>query len=537
MKNSAKRSDKRKRRKQANAERPATFAAAAPKAETTPTPPEPQSSACAEAQSPRTTPSPTNAQGPPTDAATNRVPPVGVAASPPVPSEPAPQTETNESTGSKPTEPARPTPFVPLLPYQIQDVNSNDRFLWNCWSRQTGKSFTKSLRRILRGLSRRRNQIFLSAGERQSRELMQKARQHCQLLRIATDYTDKSVFANSSFRQLELTLPGGVRIIGLPANPQTARGYTGDVFLDEFAMHANDKDIWASLFPTLLRGEGELDIASTPKGKSNLFYELASNPRFSKSTITLDDAIAQGMKVDKTALFEAMGDEELYRQEFNCEFLDESTAFLTYEQIAACEDPLLVTHDNASAIATDPRELFVGVDIGRKRDMTALWVFAKQDTSLKTVALIEMTGETFAHQFDALAELLSLRNVRQCCIDAGGIGMQLAEQAVQQFGNHRVQPIMFTAALKSQIAGALRVAVEARTITIPAERRIRNDWHSLRRDISEQGHFKLSAPRQEGSHADRFWAAALALHAAQTSSGPAESLATKPINFARKGTW
>ncbi len=102
-----------------------------------------------------------------------------------------------------------------------------------------------TLRRVLRGLRRRRTQIFLSAGERQSRELIDKARQHCQALRIATSYHDERCFGGLSIRQLSITLPGGVRIIGLPANPQTARGLTGDVFLDEFAMHAFDRDVWA----------------------------------------------------------------------------------------------------------------------------------------------------------------------------------------------------------------------------------------------------------------------------------------------------
>lgn len=49
-------------------------------------------------------------------------------------------------------------PFVPLLPYQRADVESEDRFRWCCWARQTGKSFTKSLRRLLRGLKRGRTQ-------------------------------------------------------------------------------------------------------------------------------------------------------------------------------------------------------------------------------------------------------------------------------------------------------------------------------------------------------------------------------------------
>ncbi|NOX58081.1 MAG: hypothetical protein GXP29_04390, partial [Planctomycetes bacterium] len=138
------------------------------------------------------------------------------------------------------TVPAKAECFIPLLPYQRADVESEDRFRWCCWSRQTGKSFTKSLRRVLRGIARRRTQVFLSAGERQSRELMAKARQHCQALAIATEFLDCDYFSGTSFKQLEIHLPGGVKIVGLPANPQTARGFTGDVFLDEFAMHAED---------------------------------------------------------------------------------------------------------------------------------------------------------------------------------------------------------------------------------------------------------------------------------------------------------
>lgn len=126
------------------------------------------------------------------------------------------------------SEPARVKPFVPLLDYQRQDVESDARFRWNCWARQTGKSFTKSLRRILRGLARRRMQVFLSAGERQSRELMEKARAHCQALKIATDFCDRTFFKNLGIKQLEIRLPGGVRVIGLPANPQTASG-SGDI--------------------------------------------------------------------------------------------------------------------------------------------------------------------------------------------------------------------------------------------------------------------------------------------------------------------
>ncbi len=140
--------------------------------------------------------------------------------------------------------------IVGLPGYQRDVVRSEARFTWNCWARQTGKSFALSLRRIVRGLARRRNQIILSAGARQSRELMEKVRMHCAALKVWCEVHECECWQGSSIRRLEARLPGGVRIIALPANPMTARGFTGDVLLDEFAMHRDDEAIWSALFVT-----------------------------------------------------------------------------------------------------------------------------------------------------------------------------------------------------------------------------------------------------------------------------------------------
>ena len=100
-----------------------------------------------------------------------------------------------------------------------------------------------------------------------------------------------------------------------------------------------------------------------------------------------------------------------------------------------------------------------------------------------------------------------------------------------------MERINFTVALKSQIAGALRIAVENRRIRIPNDDRIRNDWHSVERSVTSSGQLRLSAPRREGSHADRFWAAALAVHAAECGSGDVEFMKVGPLKFSRTGAW
>ena len=54
------------------------------------------------------------------------------------------------------TAPATIKPIIPLFGYQRRDVESSARFTWSNWSRQIGKSFSKALRRIIRGMERRR---------------------------------------------------------------------------------------------------------------------------------------------------------------------------------------------------------------------------------------------------------------------------------------------------------------------------------------------------------------------------------------------
>ncbi len=433
---------------------------------------------------------------------------------------------------------AKPKPVIPLLDFQREDIESNARFRWSCWARQTGKSFTKSLRRVIRGIKRRRNQIFLSASERQSKELMQKARMHCQALEIATTFDNNPILKGTKYNQLEIELPNGVRIIGLPANPETVRGFTGDVFLDEFAMHAHDRDIWAAIFPTLLRGNGELDVASTPKGKNNVFYDLSQNDRFEKSVVTLDDAIAQCLNINADDIRASMGDDELYRQEFNCEFLDESTAFLTHDMITTCQDPTL---DKTPDITTlnEFENLCIGVDVGRKRDLTVIWIIQREYDHLITRAVYERQNETFQNQFDLLASLLDNKHVHRLAIDAGGIGMQLAESLVDRAGQHRVTPVTFTNTIKNELANKLRIHFENRSIRIPVDPDIRNDFHSLRRTITTTGLARFDAQRSQTGHADRFWAAALATSAAAqnfTNTNP-QHLTIKPLAFANTGTW
>lgn len=427
-----------------------------------------------------------------------------------------------------------------LLPYQKELVGSDARFTWNCWSRQTGKSFASSMRRMLRGAARGRNQFLLSAGERQSAELMGKVALHCKAFdRTFELFVDEqSVYCptdKASIKQLSCKLParlGGIRVVGLPANPDTARGFTGDVLLDEFAIHKHDREIWAAMFPTVLRDEGEIDVLSTPKGKRNQFYALRGNEQFECRTITIHDAVAQGLETDVEALQTACGDDEIWRQEFLCEFIDGAMSLFTQEQLLAISDEKLPRTLDEAALTEAAGSVYVGIDIGRKRDLTVIWPFAQDGETLRSLGMIELKNEPFRTQFDIASKVVRTGRAARCCVDATGLGMQMAEELVEEFGDGVVEACTFTAALKAELATTIKRRVEDQRLRIPAEPAIRNDFYSVEKDVTAGGTVRIWSPRTDDSHADRFWAAALACRAASEEAGPVECTTGSPVRAA-----
>src|SRR5436305_2326683 len=94
-----------------------------------------------------------------------------------------------------------------------------------------------------------------------------------------------------------------------------------------------------------------------------------------------------------------------------------------------------------------PNPLYLGMDTGRKKDLTVIDVGEQIGDVVWDRFRLELPNKTFAEQEHELYRLLTLPGLQRACIDATGLGMQLAERARQRFG-WKVEAITFTAALK-----------------------------------------------------------------------------------------
>lgn len=342
--------------------------------------------------------------------------------------------------------------------------------------------------------------------------------------------------SEKDIKALTIEFSNGTKIHALSSNPKAFRSKGGKVVLDEFAHHDDQNKMWAAAKPCITWGY-PMRILSTHNGMSCRFYKFIDSIRkdrlhWSLHTTPIQQAVDEGLydKIlgraatteEKQAWLERLRedcfDENTWLQEYCCIPIDEATAFLTYEMISNCElDDVLQSLDNIQG------DLYVGMDIARRRHLSVIWALEKLGNVKYTRAVKVLENAPFQAQREALFEFLSHPNMRRACLDATGIGMQLAEEAQEAFGKYRVEAVTFTPKVKEDIAYSIRINFEDRTIYIPKDYDVREDLHSVREITTSSNaiRFDVAATDNSKSHADRFWALGLANHAASDkSSGP-----------------
>ena len=466
-------------------------------------------------------------------------------------------------------------PAIALTQYQKNWVQDRSRFKIGVMTRQGGKSFETSLEAVLDSLEARDMWVFLSAGERQSKELMSKAAMHARAAGKVIEEIESEFIAGdkTKYKQLEIVFPNGSRTIGLPANPDTARGWSANIVLDEFALHKDSREIWKAMFPTVTRGY-KIRVISTFKGKTNKFYELFfgaptlqeyTGPDFkytgdrggwSKHFVSIYQAIEMGLDlkdedgapIEPEDLRLALNDDDAWAEEFECIPSDEVSAFLTHELISSVEDVKIdktpfwvekliqaarINYTEFQRTNVRPPlpldvlrnveflgELYVGMDIGRKKDLSVIWVDQKIEDVLRATAVIDLKRMPYFVQEQVLHTILSQKAFKRACIDETGIGNQLAEGAQDMFGSYRVEGIPFTAEAKENLAVGLKQNFEDRGSQIPADMTIRNSLHSVKKYTTTTKHFRYDAERTDATgHADHFWAKSLSVQAGSVAVG------------------
>lgn len=426
-----------------------------------------------------------------------------------------------------------------LYGYQKRWVNDRARFKIGMMARQTGKTFTTTLEltddcfaTLARRDGQRNRWVILSRGERQAKEAIDEGvARHARAYKTAIERIEGEFTAESGarYKSLEIALSPDVRITALPANPDTARGFSANVLADEFAFHQNSRAIWQALFPVISNGY-KIRVISTPNGKNNKFYELMTGKgaEWSRHVVDIHQAVADGLPRDIAAMRAALDDDDAWAQEFELKWLDEANAWLSYELIASCEDG-----DAGDPALYSGGPVFIGNDIAARNDLWVAWVCEAVGDVLWTREIVTKRRATFADQDATMDDLFERYKVARLAMDQTGMGEKPVEDAKKRYGASRVEGVMFSAPRKLAMAIELKQRMEDRGLRNPAgDTALRADLHKPKKVIGPTGIPRMIAERDGAGHADRFWAAALAVSAASGGEAAAgETVEAAPDTF------
>jgi phage FluMu gp28-like protein len=436
-----------------------------------------------------------------------------------------------------------------LLPYQDRWVKDKSRLKIAEKSRQIGWSWATSY-----GLVRRKSLVtatgdawISSRDDLQARLFLEDSKNFAAILNAGAKDLGEKVIDDKGHSAYVLQFANGLRAHSMSSNPDAQAGKRGDRVLDEFALHPDPRKLYSIAYPGITWG-GQMELFSTHRGTANFFNELITeikhkgNPKgFSLHTVTLQTALDDGFLyklqsklppederqlMDEAAYFDFIragcADEESFLQEYCCVPGDDASAFLSFDLIGSCcysadsmpSQCLVVTEALTPAqlawLSARPGKLYLGMDIGRTKDLTVLWVLEKLGDVQYTRAVIVLEKRKFAEQRAALYDIAALQNFVRGCIDQNGIGRQLAEEAEDKFGEYRLAGIDLTNQSKSEIAPPVKASFEDRSIRVPDDNVIKADLRSIRKGYTPGGKDTYAGERGVNGHADRFWALALA---------------------------
>ena len=390
-----------------------------------------------------------------------------------------------------------------LYPFQLRFLGDDSRWRIANKSRQIGFSYTIGLDAISGALIRQRNQLIVSASKLNAEIVMNYIRQHLDNLNMLPE-ADKE-------GHIEL---GKQYIQVCSTNWRTARGFNGDVYLDEFAFTIRDKDIWRAIVPSVTAVNGRVTITSTPKSRIDKFWQIFDNKssKWSKHCVTIHDAIAEGFPVDISELRELFDPEE-FAQAYECIPLDTAESYIPYNLIEPClydPDSQAFEYIALDTAENRPKRNFVyGVDIGRTKDETAVAETFRENEITWCTGIKSWQKTAFREQKERLLRILTQPGTQILAIDKGGIGMNLHED-LSFIMPAKVRGVQFAPAVKDRLAKKMRIAFEEKKIRIPNDPSLVSHILSIKRSSNKTNTFSYNSESDE-HHGDKFWALALAL--------------------------
>jgi len=203
--------------------------------------------------------------------------------------------------------------------------HTGKRLLLNC-SRQSGKSTTTATKALHTGIYRPKSLILLvSPSLRQSQELFRKVKEAYESMEARPALLEDN--------RLSMVLENGSRIISLPSDQSTVRGFSGvTMILEDEASQVKDEFYYAIL-PMLIINNGVFIAMTTPYGKRGHFFNEWQDGGGDWKRVEIPATKCPRISSEELERQRRSLGSMFYRQEFCCEFVETVDQVFGYDMV------------------------------------------------------------------------------------------------------------------------------------------------------------------------------------------------------------
>ncbi len=210
-------------------------------------------------------------------------------------------------------------------PWQTKVMRSpSKQMLLNC-SRQAGKSTVSAIIGLHRAVYRPRSLVLLvSPSLRQSRELFGKVQDFLKAMDTQPQLDEDN--------RLSMSLDNGSRVVALPGDPATVRGFSApSLIIEDEAAYVLD-GLYRAMRPMLAVSGGRLILLSTPNGQQGHFFKAWDGKEdWERIEVPATECPRITPKVLATELA-ALG-KTWFDQEYKCQFVETIDAVFRMDDI------------------------------------------------------------------------------------------------------------------------------------------------------------------------------------------------------------
>lgn len=297
-----------------------------------------------------------------------------------------------------------------------------------------------------------------------------------------------------------LALSNGVTIYSLSPVPESCRGFTGEIYIDEIGTF--DKkigyELWEAVYPSVTKGYS-ITVIGTPQGVGNLLHELWTKTLSERAGVHVDfDAwklavpwnevphVARNIDIIRAGLtplqfeqeynltFLEDSEETYFRREFiesNCynklanDFGFINIPFKSYQEDAITEE----LKNEYSYLKETFSNIYLGWDMAKVQDQSIVTIFGQRIDKPELYQLIgihQLSGD-YLYQTKCISIIAQLLNAKKVGYDNTTIGKLVQEMLGMTKIANRIVPVNFHATTKVPMYANMRIMMSNKQILIP----------------------------------------------------------------------